>query len=183
MAHSLAKAAAAQPAPNYGGNWTTDVHQRGYCAMPGVCGHRADGDALNCAANTQAQPAGVDLAAVLQVWSMLGGCCHRRRVEGGAQPAGVNLAAVLQVWSMLGGCCHRRRVRPMHESRCARIPGRGIIVCRSGCAAAQAGASCTPNPGRCAPRSASLGSVCACSRAAKARGSLAMNLRRGAPWL
>lgn len=36
--------------------WRTLVHEPGYCATYGICGHRADGDPLSCANNTAAQP-------------------------------------------------------------------------------------------------------------------------------
>ena len=44
-------------------DWQTRTHSRGVCATYGICGHRTDGDVLNCAANTAAQPLGSDAAA------------------------------------------------------------------------------------------------------------------------
>jgi Niemann-Pick C1 protein len=59
--------------------------------MYDVCGHRADGDALDCANNTRAVAPSGELALVLQatcptLWSEQGGmngsyCCSARQVE------------------------------------------------------------------------------------------------------
>ncbi len=47
--------------------WLTKVHARGTCASYGICGHRKDGDVLNCANNTVAQPISSSVAQKLQV--------------------------------------------------------------------------------------------------------------------
>lgn len=44
-------------------DWRTRTHSSGVCATYGICGHRSDGDVLNCAANTAARPLGSDAAA------------------------------------------------------------------------------------------------------------------------
>jgi Niemann-Pick C1 protein len=59
--------------------------------MYDVCGHRADGDTLNCANNTRAVSPTGELALTLQatcptLWSELGGmngtyCCTPKQVE------------------------------------------------------------------------------------------------------
>lgn len=59
--------------------------------MYDICGHRADGDVLNCANNTRAAPPSAELAATLQaacptLWAEAGGmngsyCCTPRQVE------------------------------------------------------------------------------------------------------
>ncbi len=36
--------------------WQTLVHEPGYCALYGICGHRADNDVLSCPINTRARP-------------------------------------------------------------------------------------------------------------------------------
>jgi hypothetical protein len=71
--------------------WATEHHEPGYCAMYDICGHRADGDPLNCANNTRAAPPSGELALTLQatcptLWSERGGmngtyCCTPRQVE------------------------------------------------------------------------------------------------------
>lgn len=45
------------------------MHAKGTCASYGICGHRKDGDVLNCANNTEAQPIGgsSSMAQKLQV--------------------------------------------------------------------------------------------------------------------
>lgn len=48
-------------------DWRTKVHARGTCASYGICGHRKDGDVLNCANNTVAQPISSGVAQKLQV--------------------------------------------------------------------------------------------------------------------
>lgn len=35
--------------------WRTLVHDQGYCALYGICGHRADGDVLSCPLNAPGQ--------------------------------------------------------------------------------------------------------------------------------
>ena len=47
--------------------WRTKVHAKGTCASFGICGHRKDGDVLNCANNTVAQPISSSVAQKLQV--------------------------------------------------------------------------------------------------------------------
>lgn len=59
--------------------------------MYGICGHRADGDVLNCANNTRAAPPSDELALTLQaacptLWAEKGGmngsyCCDVHQVE------------------------------------------------------------------------------------------------------
>lgn len=59
--------------------------------MYGICGHRADGDVLNCPLNARATPPSDELAATLQavcptLWAEQGGangtyCCTPRQVE------------------------------------------------------------------------------------------------------
>ena len=70
-------------------DWRTKVHARGTCASYGICGHRKDGDVLNCANNTVAQPIGSSVAQKLQVppstaapkwqtaWSSCMSMCHQ----------------------------------------------------------------------------------------------------------
>lgn len=48
-------------------SWRTLVHEPGYCATHGICGHRADGDPLSCANNTAAQPLNSTALQKLQV--------------------------------------------------------------------------------------------------------------------
>ena len=43
-------------------SWQTRVHEPGYCATFGICGHRPDGDPLSCPNNTVAQPLGTPAA-------------------------------------------------------------------------------------------------------------------------
>ncbi|CAL8466999.1 g6535 [Coccomyxa elongata] len=47
-------------------DWRTRVHKEGVCATYGICGHRKDGDVLNCANNTEAQPVSEAAARKLQ---------------------------------------------------------------------------------------------------------------------
>lgn len=46
--------------------WLTKTHAKGTCASYGICGHRKDGDVLNCANNTAAQPISSSMAQKLQ---------------------------------------------------------------------------------------------------------------------
>jgi hypothetical protein len=46
--------------------WLTKTHAKGTCASYGICGHRRDGDVLNCANNTVAQPISSIMAQKLQ---------------------------------------------------------------------------------------------------------------------
>ncbi len=48
-------------------DWRTKVHAKGTCSSYGICGHRKDGDVLNCANNTVAQPISSSVAQKLQV--------------------------------------------------------------------------------------------------------------------
>ena len=47
-------------------DWRTRLHDPGVCAAYGICGHRVDGDVLNCAHNTEAQPVRGGVAEKLQ---------------------------------------------------------------------------------------------------------------------
>ncbi|EIE26672.1 multidrug efflux transporter AcrB transmembrane domain-containing protein [Coccomyxa subellipsoidea C-169] len=47
-------------------DWRTRTHEKGVCATYGICGHRKDGDVLNCANNTEAQPVSDAAARKLQ---------------------------------------------------------------------------------------------------------------------
>lgn len=47
-------------------DWRTRVHKEGVCATYGICGHRKDGDVLNCANNTEAQAVSEVAARKLQ---------------------------------------------------------------------------------------------------------------------
>ena len=44
-------------------DWRTRTHGSSVCATYGICGHRRDGDVLNCANNTAAQPLSSNAAA------------------------------------------------------------------------------------------------------------------------
>ena len=44
-------------------DWRTREHSSGVCATRGICGHRTDGDVLNCARNEPAQPLGSEAAS------------------------------------------------------------------------------------------------------------------------
>lgn len=47
-------------------DWRTLRHEEGICATYGICGHRKDGDVLNCANNTAAQPVSDSVVQKLQ---------------------------------------------------------------------------------------------------------------------
>ncbi|KAF8057679.1 NPC1 [Scenedesmus sp. PABB004] len=71
--------------------WLTLNHAPGFCAMYGVCGRRKDGDLLNCANNTEAQPPSDELAGKLKttcpsLWASNGGadgryCCTAQQLD------------------------------------------------------------------------------------------------------
>jgi hypothetical protein len=89
------------------GYWQTRHHEPGYCSMVGVCGHRADGDGLNCPNNTQSFPPSQELAEQLQricpsLWSQKGGasgryCCTPEQVAklGSDVRAGLRVGRIL----------------------------------------------------------------------------------------
>jgi len=44
------------PVPLADADWATNIHDEGYCATYGICGHRDDQDPLSCALNALAEP-------------------------------------------------------------------------------------------------------------------------------
>lgn len=46
--------------------WRTTVHDQGYCALYGICGHRPDGDVLSCPLNAPGRRLSQDAYIKLQ---------------------------------------------------------------------------------------------------------------------
>lgn len=81
--------------------WRTLTHESGYCALYGICGHRADNDVLSCPINTKAQPlsktAYTKLQAVCpQLTASAGGpdgrfCCTEEQIDVMARSVGAGV--------------------------------------------------------------------------------------------
>jgi len=92
--------------------------------MYDICGHRADGDVLNCANNTHAAPPSGELALMLQatcptLWSEQGGmngsyCCTPRQVE--VLQNNVRFGLALGRVSRVGDCRSGCSTTPTHQN-------------------------------------------------------------------
>lgn len=84
------------------------------CATYGICGHRRDGDVLNCANNTAAQPLGSDAAArklqdvCPQLVAEANGtyCCTEEQIDTLAKQASMASLFWCQPKGCLMTCCH-----------------------------------------------------------------------------
>jgi Niemann-Pick C1 protein len=106
-------------------DWRTLIHEPGFCATYGICGHRADGDPLSCATNIEAQPLnGTALQKLHTVCPQLaedvGGdrfCCTEEQLDQLQAQVGLGRARVTRGNMLVGR--RRQGARGQHPAGCS----------------------------------------------------------------